>query len=105
MTEIVYVVQPIENENYKTLHAEIIALIESAGAEYAGTIYQNIREINPATYIGEGKLAELNERLRGLDLTVLFNGNLSPSQTLNISNAYFGYLCSARAKQRRKDTS
>ena len=90
MTEIVYVVQPIENENYKTLHAEIIALIESAGAEYAGTIYQNIREINPATYIGEGKLAELNERLRGLDLTVLFNGNLSPSQTLNISAALGG---------------
>lgn len=83
--EVVYVIQPIESDNYRVLHDEIVALIESAGAEYAGTIYQNIREINPATYIGEGKLAELKERLEGLDVTVLFNGELSPSQTLNIS--------------------
>lgn len=88
--EIVYIIQPIEGENYKILHEEAIALIESAGAEYAGTIYQNIREINPATYIGEGKLQELRERLDGLELTVLFNGELSPSQTLNISAALDG---------------
>ena len=88
--EIVYIIQPIEGENYKILHEEAIALIESAGAEYAGTIYQNIREINPATYIGEGKLQELRERLDGLELTILFNGELSPSQTLNISAALDG---------------
>lgn len=88
--EIVYVIQPIENDNYKVLHAEIVALIESANAEYAGTLYQNIREINPATYIGEGKLQELCERLESLDVTVLFNGELSPSQTLNISAALGG---------------
>ena len=88
--ERIYIIQPITRENaskYKTLHAEAISLIESAGAMYAGTIYQNVREINPATIIGEGKLAELNERLDGLELTVLFNGELSPSQTLNISAA------------------
>ena len=86
--EKIYIIQPITRENagkYKVLHEEAISLIESAGAAYAGTIYQNIKEINPATYIGEGKLAELNERLEGLSLTVLFNGELSPSQTLNIS--------------------
>lgn len=88
--EIVYVIQPILDSNYKGLHEEIVALIESAGAEYAGTIYQNIREINPATFIGEGKLQELKERLEGLELTVLFNGELSPSQTLNISEALDG---------------
>lgn len=88
--EIVYVIQPILDDNYKILHEEIVALIESAGAEYAGTIYQNIREINPATYIGEGKLLELKERLEDLELTVLFNGELSPSQTLNISAALGG---------------
>ncbi len=88
--EIIYVIQPIENENYKILHSEIVSLIESANAEYAGTIYQNIREINPATYIGEGKLQELCEHLDGLDVTVLFNGELSPSQTLNISAALGG---------------
>ncbi len=85
--EIIYVIQPVEGANSDVLHAEILSLIESAGAEYAGTIYQNIREVNPATYIGEGKLLELKERLEGLELTVLFNGELSPSQTLNISKA------------------
>lgn len=89
--EKIYIIQPITRENadkYKVLQAEAVSLIESAGAVYAGTIYQNVREINAATFIGGGKLAELNERLEGLeDITVLFNGELSPSQTLNISAA------------------
>lgn len=87
--EKIYVIQPITNENatkYKVLQEEAVALIESAGALYAGTIYQNVREVNAATFIGAGKLQELRERLDGLDeITVLFNGELSPSQTLNIS--------------------
>ena len=89
--EKIYIIQPITRENnakYKVLHEEAVSLIESAGALYAGTIYQNVREINPSTFVGEGKLAELYERLDGLDeITVLFNGELSPSQTLNISAA------------------
>lgn len=89
--EKIYIIQPITQENankYRVLQEEAVSLIESAGAVYAGTIYQNIREINPATYIGYGKLQELNERLSDLDeITVLFNGDLSPSQTLNISTA------------------
>lgn len=87
--ERIYVIQPVENERYSVLHDEIVALIESAGAEYIDTIYQNIREINPATYVGEGKLAELKPLLSEDD-TVLFNGELSPSQTLNISSALGG---------------
>ncbi len=87
--EKIYIIQPITRENngkYKVLHEEAVALIESAGALYAGTIYQNIREINASTFVGEGKLQELKALLYGLDgITVLFNGELSPSQTLNIS--------------------
>ena len=89
--EKIYIIQPITRENagkYKVLQQEAVSLIESAGALYAGTIYQNVREINTATYVGEGKLQELYERLDGLEeITVLFNGELSPSQTLNISAA------------------
>ena len=88
--EKIYILQPITRENsdkYRALQEEAVSLIESAGAVYAGTIYQNIREINPSTFVGEGKLQELNERLDGLEeITVLFNGELSPSQTLNISS-------------------
>lgn len=89
--EKIYIIQPITRENankYSILQKEAVSLIESAGALYAGTIYQNIHEINPSTFVGPGKLAELNERLYGLDeITILFNGELSPSQTLNISAA------------------
>lgn len=84
--ENIFIIQPIIQENYRILHEEAIALIESAGGAYAGTAYQNIREINPATCIGTGKLAEIKEMLLGLNnVTVLFNGELSPSQTINIS--------------------
>lgn len=89
--EKIYILQPITRENsekYKILQQEAVSLIESAGALYAGTMYQNVREINAATFVGQGKLAELKKRLDGLDgITVLFNGDLSPSQTLNISAA------------------
>lgn len=89
--EKIYIIQPITHENaskYKVLQEEAISLIESADAVYVGTIYQNVKEINAATFIGEGKLSELRARLDGLnEITVLFNGELSPSQTLNISEA------------------
>lgn len=88
--ENVYIVQPVTDASAEALHAEAVALIESAGASYAGTLYAKIREINPATYLGEGKVEELRQRLEGLDLTVLFNGELSPSQTVNLSEALDG---------------
>lgn len=88
--EKIYIIQPITRENvtkYRVLQEEAVSLIESAGALYAGTIYQNVREIKSATFIGEGKLLELKERLEGLEnITILFNGELPPSQTLNISS-------------------
>ncbi len=91
MSESVYVIQPVETENYRTLHSEAVALIESVGATYIGTSYQNIREINPATYIGRGKVEEIRAELDGEDeITVLFNGDLSPSQVLNLSDALGG---------------
>ena len=52
-SENVYIVQPVFQENTaEALRLEAIALIESAGAAYAGTLYAKIREINPATFLG-----------------------------------------------------
>ena len=86
--EKIYIIQPILDNNYKRLHDEAIALIESAGGVYVGSCFQNIREINAATFIGSGKLAEIAEAISDIEeLTILFNGDLSPSQTLNISAA------------------
>ncbi len=90
-TENIFILQPVLDGQYADLHKEAVSLIESAGGAYAGTVYQTIREINPATFVGSGKLAELNDMLEGLEnITVLFNGELSPSQTLNISAALSG---------------
>ncbi len=88
--ERVYVIQPLFGKEDDSLHGEILSLIESAGAEYAGSISQIVREVDPATFIGKGKLAELKERIEDLDVTVLFNGDLSPSQSQNISEALGG---------------
>lgn len=86
--EKVYIIQPKTAPNYKVLHEEAISLIESAGAAYCGTVYQTVKKVNPATYVGSGKLERLRQTLSGLDdITILFNGDLSPSQTLNISAA------------------
>ena len=90
MSENVFIVQPVHDDNAQALQAEAVALIESAGASYAGTMSAKIREVNPATYLGEGKIAELRAILEGLDVTVLFNGELSPSQTVNLSEALGG---------------
>lgn len=88
MQENVYIIQPILSDNYKRIHDEAIALIETAGAVYVGSCFQNIREVNAATFIGSGKLKEIAEATESIgELTFLFNGDLSPSQTLNISAA------------------
>lgn len=86
MEEKVFIIQPIISDNYRCVHEEAVALIKSAGAVYIGSSYQNIKEVNAATYIGSGKLQEIYEVLDGVEgVTILFNGELSPSQTLNIS--------------------
>ncbi len=54
--EKVYVIQPRLDDNCRALHEEAVALIESAGAEYCGTTYQTIKNINPATYLGAENL-------------------------------------------------
>ena len=87
LSEKIFIIQPILTDDYLALEKESVSLIESAGALHAGSIFQRIREVSPATYIGAGKLEEVRQLLSGLDVTILFNGELSPSQTLNISAA------------------
>lgn len=87
LSEKIYILQPVLNEEYRALEKEAVSLIESVGAVHAGTMFQKVREVTPSTYIGSGKLEELRQRLSGLDVTILFNGDLTPSQTLNISAA------------------
>lgn len=91
--EKIYIMQPITEDNEADEHPlteEAKSLIESAGAAVAGVAVQKLRNIFPATVFGSGKLREIAELLDGLDVTVLFNGELTPSQTQNISAALGG---------------
>lgn len=91
--EKIYIMQPITENNEADEHPlteEAKSLIESAGAAVAGVAVQKLRNISPATVFGSGKLREIAELLDGLDVTVLFNGELTPSQTQNISAALGG---------------
>lgn len=91
--EKIYIMQPITEDNEADEHPlteEAKSLIESAGAAVAGVAVQKLRNISPATVFGSGKLRAIAELLDGLDVTVLFNGELTPSQTQNISAALGG---------------
>ena len=88
--EKIFIVQPGDVKDASALEREAVSLVESAGAVHAGTMFLPVRAVNPATYIGSGKLQELQAHLAGLDIAVLFNGELTPSQTLNVSAALDG---------------
>lgn len=84
--ETVYIIEPYFDKLSQDALNEIFALTESAGATVYGYKSQLIREITPATFIGKGKLDEIREELSSspVDL-IIFDGELSPSQTLNIA--------------------
>ena len=68
---------------------EICDLTTSADAEVVAIFYAPIRIVTPSTYIGSGKAQEFKERIEEMgdvDI-VVFDGELSPSQTLNLSDA------------------
>lgn len=66
---------------------ELASLAETAGATVAGTILQNRQKICSATYLGEGKIAEITEFAKANDANLIIcDDELSPSQLKNIEN-------------------
>jgi GTP-binding protein HflX len=67
--------------------AELGALAASAGAEVAGQVQQKLKNIDPRTFIGRGKAAEVRELAneRGATLAI-FDDALSPAQARNLEN-------------------
>ncbi len=89
-SETVYVIEPIEDEKFseETLLNEISSLIYSAGGNYVGAKIVKVREVTPSTYIGKGKILEIKEDIEKNNAnSIVFDGALSPSQTINLSNA------------------
>jgi len=66
---------------------ELELLAKTAGADVAGRTVQRRTRIDGSTYIGEGKLGELEGRIAdwGANL-IIFDDDLSPAQARNIEN-------------------
>lgn len=87
--EISFIIIPVDtNGEHSERINEIRSLTESAGAEVAGHLCVKINRIVPATYIGSGKASEIKSMCEELNCDlVIFDGDLTPSQTLNLSEA------------------
>ena len=67
--------------------AELSALTESAGAEVAGQIQQRLKAVDPRTFIGKGKTAEVREMAERESATLaIFDDALSAAQARNLEN-------------------
>ncbi|TWT64538.1 GTPase HflX [Rubinisphaera italica] len=64
---------------------ELAGLAETAGCEVVGHLTQTRDHPEPATYLGKGKIEELNQLMQATDAELaIFDNNLSPSQGKNI---------------------
>src|SRR5438128_12694736 len=64
---------------------ELRGLATTAGAVIVGGLTQKRLGIVPATYIGRGKLQELQETVKSTDAdVVIFDNDLSPAQVRNL---------------------
>lgn len=68
--------------------AEIRGLAESAGAIIVGGLTQRRQQVEASTYIGRGKLEELQVLVEAVDAdVVIFDNDLTPTQTRNLEKA------------------
>jgi len=69
-----------ENADQDTME-ELAALVSTAGGETVGVVLQNRATPDPRTFIGEGKVLEVQEYCQNVKATmVIFDNDLSPSQ-------------------------
>jgi GTP-binding protein HflX len=67
---------------------ELRGLATTAGAVVVGELTQKRQDINPGTYIGKGKLAELTELVKARSADVcIFDNDLTPAQVRNLEKA------------------
>jgi len=77
----------ISREYYDETMLELHKLADTAGVDVKKTYVQVLPRPNTATYIGSGKLKELSSYANNHQVyTLIFNNNLSPSQSRNISD-------------------
>jgi len=68
---------------------ELAMLAETAGMEVVGQATQNLHSIEPSTYIGSGKVAEIIDEIKELDCkAVIFDDELSPRHQRELSKIF-----------------
>lgn len=89
--EIAYIIKPLFAPLKESELEEIIALAQSAGANVYGYKTQLVKQIAPATLIGSGKLEEIRFELEDSPVNlIIFDGDLTSSQAMNISEILGG---------------
>ena len=67
--------------------SEITSLCSSTDCDICGIVNCRVTRINPATYIGRGKVDQVKKLADETNADmIIFNGELSPSQTLNVAD-------------------
>lgn len=78
-----------DEERMRLSMEELQELADTAGVEVLDVITQCRDRIDPAWYLGTGKIDELAQRAEELDVdVVIFNDELSPSQTRNLDRLF-----------------
>ena len=74
-----------DDEEARISLKELGDLADTAGAEAVATLIQNREQIHPGTYIGKGKIEELNQMLYLYDADgIICDDELSPAQLMNL---------------------
>ena len=90
----------IKQNRYKTLDSswgvndsleELERLCKTAGLQVVGRDFQNMQHPSPGTFIGSGKVQEVAEAVRELNVgCVVFDDELTPGQGRNLQKAFAG---------------
>src|SRR6056297_1920809 len=77
-----------KKQHYQETMQELQHLAETAQIEVVDVFVQNLPRPHGATYVGKGKLQEISAAAQQAEVeTLVFNNNLSPAQSRNISDA------------------
>ncbi|MCP5468623.1 MAG: GTPase HflX [Deltaproteobacteria bacterium] len=67
---------------------ELERLVNTAGAQVIATTQQEIKKVDPATYIGKGKIEEITQMVQDYKVeSVVFDEDLSPGQNRRLEEA------------------
>ncbi|GGH88761.1 GTP-binding protein HflX [Pullulanibacillus pueri] len=78
----------VTDEAFSYSMEELESLTHTAGGDVLATLTQARQKVDPATYIGSGKVEELKHLCEELEIdSVIFNDELSPSQQSNLALA------------------